>query len=66
VVDIFGTPFAEALHVVERIRLIDNQGAKDALARGERENLRVAGEGGGGIDVDVFSAQPITPTPNRL
>jgi hypothetical protein len=37
-VDWFGTPYTEALHVVERYRLIDYEAAKAAEARGEREN----------------------------
>ena len=51
-VDIYGTPFSPALHVVERFRLIDNQAALDANARSERENQRVGGENGDGVDID--------------
>jgi hypothetical protein len=40
-VDWFGTPYSEALHVVERYRLLDYNAAKEAEERGERENLGV-------------------------
>lgn len=36
-VDRFGTPYTEALHVVERYRLLDYQAAKEAQARGQKE-----------------------------
>jgi hypothetical protein len=35
-VDIYGTPYTEALHVVERYRLIDYEAAKAAEERGHR------------------------------
>jgi len=40
-VDHFGTPHTEALHVVERYRLLDYEAAKEAQERGEKENRRV-------------------------
>jgi hypothetical protein len=40
-VDQYGTPYTEALHVVERYRLIDYQEAKDAQERGAKENWRI-------------------------
>jgi hypothetical protein len=40
VVDWFGTPYTEALHVVERYRLIDYETAKEAQERGAKENFR--------------------------
>jgi hypothetical protein len=40
-VDQFGTPYTEALHVVERYRLIDYQDAKEAQERGAKENWRI-------------------------
>jgi hypothetical protein len=40
-VDIFGTPHTEALHVVERYRLLDYKAAKEAQERGEKENRRI-------------------------
>jgi hypothetical protein len=45
-IDRFGTPYTQALHVVERYRLIDYETFKEALARAEKEWPRV----GGGID----------------
>jgi hypothetical protein len=43
-IDQYGTPFTQALHVVERYRLIDYEAAKVAWERGGNENVR-----GGGI-----------------
>jgi hypothetical protein len=37
-VDQFGTPHTQALHVIERYRLIDFDAAKEALERGAKEN----------------------------
>jgi hypothetical protein len=42
-VDWFGTPYTDALHVVERYRLIDYEAAKEGLERAAKENLRIAG-----------------------
>jgi len=39
-VDFYGTPYTEALHVVERYRLLDYEAAKEGLERDARENLR--------------------------
>jgi hypothetical protein len=39
--DWYGTPFTEALHVVERYRLLDYEAAKAAEERGEKENIGV-------------------------
>ncbi len=39
-VDMYGTPFSPALHVVERYRLIDYAGAKAAIERSSKENIR--------------------------
>ena len=47
-IDRLGTPYTEALHVVERYRLIDYEDAKDALARNEKENSRASG----GAEID--------------
>jgi hypothetical protein len=44
-VDMFGTPHTEALHVVERYRLIDYEAAKEAWNR--NENFRIPGNDGG-------------------
>jgi hypothetical protein len=39
-IDLFGTPFTEKLHVVERYRLLDYDAAKDGLERSAKENMR--------------------------
>jgi hypothetical protein len=41
--DLFGTPYTEKLHVVERYRLVDYDDAKDAMRRGAKENRRATG-----------------------
>ena len=41
-VDFYGTPYTEALHVVERYTLLDYEAAKEGLDRDARENLRPA------------------------
>jgi hypothetical protein len=46
-VDLFGTPYTKALHVVERYRLRDYDDVKDAIERNIKENWLFAG--------DVFS-----------
>jgi len=42
-VDWFGTPYTEALHVVERYRLLDYEAAKEGLERDAKENFQVGG-----------------------
>src|SRR6266852_4578161 len=37
-IDLYGTPYTEKLHVVERYRLLDYEAAKDGLERDAREN----------------------------
>ena len=44
-IDQYGTPFTQALHVIERYRLIDYEAARAAWERGGKENAR----GGQGI-----------------
>jgi hypothetical protein len=39
-VDMYGTPHTEALHVVEHYRLLDYEAAKEALERNAKENFR--------------------------
>jgi hypothetical protein len=41
--DLFGTPYTKALHVVERYRLLDYETAKEALERNEKENFDFGG-----------------------
>jgi hypothetical protein len=45
--DLFGTPYTDKLHIVERYRLRDYDEVKDALERNAKENWMFAG--------DVFS-----------
>jgi hypothetical protein len=53
-VDIFGTPYTEALHVVERYRLIDHEAAIEAQEWGLKENPRLRGAGGdAGVAMDL-------------
>jgi hypothetical protein len=39
-VDWFGTPFTEALHLVERYRLLDYEATKEAIARDAKEHFQ--------------------------
>jgi hypothetical protein len=45
-VDMYGTPYSQALHVVERYRLLDYETAKQAEERGQRELTRFGGDPG--------------------
>jgi hypothetical protein len=40
-VDLYGTPYTEALHVVERYRLLDYEAAKEGLERDAKENFQI-------------------------
>src|SRR4030095_3696080 len=52
-VDWYGTPYSEALHLVERYRLINCDAAKDAVERHEAKNGRVPPEASGEfVDLD--------------
>jgi hypothetical protein len=42
-IDLFGTPYTEKLHVVERYRLLDYEAVKDELQRAAKENWRPGG-----------------------
>ena len=42
-IDRFGTPYTQALHVVERYRLLDYEATKEALAQAEKEWPRIGG-----------------------
>jgi len=42
-IDLFGTPYTEKLHVVERYQSLDRTAIKDGLARAAKENWRPAG-----------------------
>jgi hypothetical protein len=41
-VDMYGTPHSQALHVVERYRLLDYEAAKEGLERDAKENVQFA------------------------
>ena len=43
-VDMYGTPYSQALHVVERYRLLDYEAAKQAEERGQRGLTRAGGD----------------------
>ena len=43
--DMYGTPFTEKLHVIERYRLVDYDAAKDAIERNAKENSYAPGGG---------------------
>jgi hypothetical protein len=45
-VDMYGTPYSQALHVVERYRLLDYEAAKQAEERGQKELTRFGGDPG--------------------
>jgi hypothetical protein len=45
-VDMYGTPYSQALHVVERYRLLDYEAAKEAEERGQRGLTRAGGDPG--------------------
>src|SRR5215469_16144113 len=43
-IDLYGTPYTSALHVVERYRLISYEEAQDGLRRDAKENKRIPGD----------------------
>ena len=51
-VDMYGTPHSEALHVVERYRLLDYEAAKEAQERGQRGLSRLGRDPGLAADPD--------------
>jgi hypothetical protein len=55
-IDNYGTPYSESLHLVERIRLIDAKEAKIAAERMERLNGRIE-EAAGGATIDPASTK---------
>jgi len=54
-VDSYGTPHSEALHLIERYRLIDHDEAEAAAQRSERENRRLLADNilGNGVGIDA-------------
>ena len=51
-IDWYGTPYSEALHVVERYRLIDHDAAKEAIERHESKSVFLSPDGTG-IEPDL-------------
>jgi hypothetical protein len=52
-VDWYGTPFTEALHVVERYRLLDYEATKEAVERDAKENSHNANpDNGPAVDLN--------------
>jgi len=52
-IDWYGTPYTEALHVVERYRLIDCEATMEAIARDAKENFQFANpDNGPAVDPD--------------
>jgi len=52
--DMYGTPYTKALHVVERYRLIDYEAAKVGLAQSLKENINIGrGNGDAPLRIDA-------------
>jgi hypothetical protein len=51
-IDWYGTPYSEALHVIERYRLIDYEATKEAVERHQRRSVRIPSEESG-IAIDL-------------
>jgi len=45
--DIYGTPYTEGIHIVERYRLVEDDAAKQSEARTLKENILIAGNDSG-------------------
>jgi hypothetical protein len=64
--DIYGTPFSAALHLIERFRLISNEDAFAGITKGETQNHLVTSDGvqidrdykGPGLEVDFTVEDP--------
>jgi hypothetical protein len=54
-IDSYGTPYSEAMHLIERYRLIDYDAGKAAAARSEKENRRLLADSltGNGVGIDT-------------
>jgi hypothetical protein len=54
-IDSYGTPYSEALHLIERYRLIDYGAGLDAARSAERENRRLLADSltGNGVGIDT-------------
>src|SRR5438445_220117 len=58
--DLFGTPYTDRLHIVERYRLRDYDDVKDALERNKKENWLVNGDVWSGRRSDKFLQLHVT------
>jgi hypothetical protein len=52
-IDMFGTPYTQVLHVIERYRLLDHEATKEALRRAETENFRLPASNDSGLVIDT-------------
>lgn len=57
-VDIYGTPFSDKLHVIEKFHPVDNAAARAFAERGIAENGLVAGDNGDGVELDPNDRGP--------
>jgi hypothetical protein len=64
-VDRYGTPHSEALHVVERYRLIDGMAAKEAQDVYEKREGRVGGRAGA-MGIDPYQSKPQVRSRSRI
>jgi hypothetical protein len=53
-IDLFGTPYTENLHVVERYQLLDYEAAKEGLERSAKENMRFGNIDGAGKYLQLY------------
>jgi len=53
-IDLFGTPYTEKLHVVERYQLLDYAAAKEGLERSAKENMRFGNIDGAGKYLQLY------------
>jgi hypothetical protein len=53
-IDLFGTPFTEKLHVIERYQLLDYDAAKEGLERSAKENMRFGNIDGAGKYLQLY------------
>jgi hypothetical protein len=59
-IDLFGTPYTDKLHVVERYRLRDYDQVKDAIERNRKENWLNAGDAWAGHEREKFLQLHVT------
>jgi hypothetical protein len=53
-IDLFGTPYTDKLHVVERYQLLDYEAAKEGLERSAKENMRFGNIDGAGKYLQLY------------